>query len=379
MANGRKAKNIGHYNNRIVAQLLLDKPLSCIEMSKKIKLTHTATSLIVDRLLNMDLLRLHAENISKRTKGRQHVRYEINPERGFFVCLNFQNGLESLTVCDIAGKTLYTEKLPMRTVDADYLEEIIPKVNHCIRELGLREERLAVVSVAIPGRLNNSTGQVIVSSKIDEDINLKERLQECFPHAAVEIKNDIVYACMGSMLSNEFDYSGGTHLFTHCGSGLSCCLVYDKKIVEGANGFGGEIGMNTLNSDGLRLHDVVSLEGVLQDAERVLHVDRLNLEEAVAKAEENQDLKAMFIQKAEVLGTVLRNIVDIAGCSHIVFSGVITKYPPYFFDVVRSVLEAAIYGNKMEYRIQLSTMDTADVGQVYLSRFKALDWVMEQY
>lgn len=376
---GQKAQNIAQYNNKIVSQLLIDNPYSCIEMSKKVNLTHTATGLIVDRLLNMGLIRVCVEKNSKRTKGRQHVRYELNPNRAFFVCVSFQNSFESLTVCNISGNVLYCEKLNGETVDNVYLDKLVQRIKSCVAELRLSLDNLAVVSVAIPGRVDNKKGTVIVSSKISQEVNLKEKFTKSFPNASIEINNDVVYACMGSLLSNEFDYGNGSHLYVYYGAGISCCLIYNREIVESSNGFGGEIGMNKVYDSDANLSEIVSIDKLLNNAKKTLNKQDVSLNELIQYSESNLEIKNKMLEIAKVFGGVLRNIINIAGCSHIVFSGAVTQFHKFFFDELNNVLTSANYSDKIQYRIDLSETEVADKGQIYLSRLNALDWVMAQY
>ena len=320
---GRKAQNIAQFNNRIVAQLLLSNPYSCIEMSKKIKLTHTAIGFIVDRLLDMDLIQIHVENISKRTKGRQHVRYEINPKRAFFVCVNLQNGNETLSFYDLVGNVIYSEKIngmfideftlniklgidtvekiSEKLVDNAYAEELIKKIKKCINDLKLNEDLLATISIAIPGRVDNQNGNIIVSSKVSREVNLKEAFAKHFNNIRIELKNDIVYACTGSMLSNEFDYGKGSHLFVYIGAGLSCCLINNSEMVTSANGFGGEIGMNYIDRNGMRLNEAISINEVLELGKKVFNNPNLTLKEVLDKSADNEILKEKILEIAKDL------------------------------------------------------------------------------
>ncbi len=376
---GRKAQNIAHYNNKIVAQLLLKEPYSCIEMSKQVKLTHTATGLIVDRLLNMELIRVHTENISKRSKGRQHVRYEIAADRAFFVCINLQYEHEFLTIYDLVGKVLHKERLFVQKVDNSFLLSLVEKIKLLLKTLELSEDRLSVISVAVPGRVDKQSGTVISSSRVNNDVNIIDLLQNNFSKAKIDLNNDIVYACTGSMLTNEFDYNSGSHFFLYISSGLSCALIHNGSIVLGENGFGGEIGMNYVDRNCTRLHDVATVESILSFGRNILKNEEATLQELVTQSESIDELKDKFLSIAEILGTTVRNIVDITGASHIVFSGVVTCYPKFFFERFSAILKETNYSHKISYKFDFSKYDTAEEGQIQLSRLDALDWVMAQY
>ena len=378
--NGIKQRNVAHFNNKLVANLLLDEPLSCIELSKKTKLTHVATGLIVDRLLNMDLIRLHVEPPRKRSQGRQHVRYEIKPERAYYICINFQYGCESFIVYDLAGNVEYFESFASDMVDESVFDGIISRINAALADKAIPAEKVAVVSVAIRGRVNSESGNIIVSVKIDAKLNIKKKLSAAFPSAIVDVKNDIDYACLGSILSEEFDYGNGSHLYLYVGGiGAACCIVFDKKIVCGANGFCGELGMNNVEGIDGRLVKRISVEPLAARCRKILNAPDADIAEIIEKSKTVPEVKEEFYNVAKLLGGVVKNFIDVLGCFHVVFAGPVSAYPEFFFEKFKEAIKDEIYGDSVEYKIDITTADATVTGQSLLSRLRSLDWVMEQY
>ena len=377
---GVKQKNVAHHNNKLVANLLVNEPLSCIELSRKTKLTHVATGIIVDRLLNMNLIRLHTDPPKKRTQGRQHVRYEINPHRAYYICISFKPFKNSFTIYDLMGRVVYSEGLPDDKIDDIAIDRLEVKIRSALKWNDIDISEIAVASIAVPGRVDPNSGRVVVSSKIDQEFNVKEKFREVFPLAVIDVKNDIDYACLGSILSEEFDYAKGSHLYL-CAEegGTACCVVYNKEIVCGANGFGGEIGMARLDRNEDRLYDIIPIGTMTARCRRILGDDHIDIDAAIALSQENPAIREEFVKTARTLGTLLSNFVAVLGCSHIVFAGSIAKYPEFFFDEFKLGLFDPNYSDRINYQIDVSMADATGVGQSLLSRLRSLDWVMEQY
>lgn len=379
MVKGRTTKNVGHYNNKLVSQLLLDNAFSGIEISRQVKLSHTALSLIIARLLEMDLICL-AENAvnEKRTKGGQHVRYTVNKRRTYFLCINFQHGRESFGVFDLCGGEIYREAISSRIVDKEYLDALIININKRIKAIGIDKKKIACVSIAIPGQINVKTGEIIVSSKVDKEINLKAAFQSEYSYSEITVKNDIVYCCNGSMIKGEYVYENESVLFLYIGGGLSCCLVHNGKIVTNSNGFGGEIGMNSVNKD-TRLHEVAEPQNLITWVKNEFSDDTVNIDNLFTRYSDNK----IFCEKVEaittIFGTELQNVVNIVGCSTIVFCGEIVKYPKWFYDKLMKTVSDTNYHNGLLYKFIYSSTNDAMIGQIYLTRLQALDCILKQY
>ena len=378
MSIGRRPQNIRHFNNKVVARLLSEDSLSCREIQKKIGLTHAAVRDITERLSEMRLIKISSDVPGKRNRGGQHIRYTVDPERAYFICMNFQHACCSVNIFDLKGKKVWGERLPDKYVDKEYFCGIISKLKNKLFELGISEDLIGVVSVSVSGQIDKFTGKMIISFKIGDDFIIKDELNKAFPNAKIDIKNDVVYCCMGSVLSDEFDYENGASLFLYAGEGIANVFVYNKQIVTGASGFSGEIGANSI-APWKHLYEVLSEDYIVKFAANVLGDRSVTLKDIIKLSEDNQILQREFGVIAEALGVVVRNAIDITGCSHIVVAGTIASYPQSFYDKFLETLKDCVYSGSIDYRIDRSKSDEALFGQVAISKLLALDWVMEQY
>ncbi|MBO7525257.1 MAG: ROK family protein [Clostridia bacterium] len=373
---GMKSENVAQFNNRLVLNLLLQAPLSCVELAEKSNLTHMTTGRILRRLYEMEVVKPYVEPQKKRNRGGQFFRYEINAERAYFICINFHHLYKSFSIYDLTGKTVYIEESEGEKVSNSVVDDIFGRINFVLDEKKIPFDRIAVVSIAIPGRINEETGEIIVSSKIDKSVNLTKRFKTAFPSSTIEIKNNIEYACINSILSDEFDYSKGTHLYLYVGSGVFCCLVYDKKIILGSNGFGGEIGMNCIDSNENRLSPVIETYEMQSFCRSITGNMDFELSSIKKASEEYPPIKNRLLEIADTLGRTIRNYIDFLGASHIIFAGPITQYPEFFFDEFLAKIKKTNYSDGIDYKIDYSFSEETGKGQILLSRLNALDWVM---
>ena len=373
-----KSENVAHFNNRLVLNMLLEAPLSCVELAERSDLTHMATGRILRRLHEMGIVKPYIEPQVKRTRGGQFFRYEINVDRAYFICITFHHLYKAFTIYNLVGNVVYCEKSESVEVNDLVMDKIIARIKFVLTEKGMPNERIAVVSVAIPGRINEETGDIIASSLIKKDVNLKKRIQNAFPSAIVRAKNDIDYACIHSILSGEFDYSNGTHLYLYIGMGVACCLVYDKKIILGSNGFGGELGMNCIDERETRLHSVIATGEMLDFCRDVTGNNDFSVSMLESACDKYPQIKQKLHEAAETLGRTICNYIDFIGASHIIFAGPITEYPKFFFDEFLAKLKNTNYSDGIVYKIDYSLSEETEMGQMFLARFDSLDWVMKQ-
>ena len=377
---GMKAEDIAYYNNILVLKMLLKEPLSSFELEGRTGLTHMATGRILRRLYEMGIVKpYNADQFpKKRSVGRPLFKYEINPERAYFVCINFHHAGEEFYVCDLKGNVIHTETLDIGVVDNAVFGRIIERIKTVLSQKNVPLNQISIVSLSIPGRINDESGEIIVSSKIDKSVNLFKELKNAFPSSTIEIKNDIVYSCINSILTDEFDYGKGTHLYIYVGEGVACCLIYDKKIISGSKGFGGEIGMNRVDGSGTRLSDAISISDMVDFCKGVTADKDFSLSSLKEASEKYPEIKDRLNNIAETLGKNICNYVDTLGSTHIVFAGPITNYPDFFFDKFLETLKDTNYSGGIDYKIDFSFSEEIVVGQMLLSRLNSLDWIMQQ-
>lgn len=377
-ARGRSGNYLKNYNNKLVAKLLLDNKYSRIEISKKIKLSHTALALIMERLIQRDLVK-EVKNDEKfvRRKGGQHIRYTINNERAMFLCVNLQHEYECFVVCDLVGNEVLREKLNVGKVSNGVATDILVKIKDKLKTFNIREADIQMVSVAISGQLNIETGDVIFSSKVDKDVNLKKIFEKEFVNADVQIKNDVECCCLASMLSEEFNYSEDCLLFLYVGAGLGCCLTYNKKVVKNSIGFGGEIGGERI-SENMTLSNAWENEDFLNYCKKITNNPELNTEEALLLAESNAACREKLDRQAKYLAQTISNFTYTVGCAKIIFSGKILRYPTYFFDKVKEYLKIYVRVPGFEYEFMYTQFVDALSGQKYLSRDKLIEKLIEE-
>ncbi len=375
---GRNGGYVKNFNNKLVARLLVNNKYSCMEMSKQIKLSHTAIALIVERLKQKNLIRIVEDSeVFERKKGGQHIRYTLNEKEAFFLCVNLQHEHECFVICDLIGNEILKEKLNVGKVSNEIACDIILQIKDRLKELRIDEENIKIVSVAISGQLNIDTGDIIFSSKVHKDVNLKNIFEKAFGAADVQIRNDVEYCCVASIYSHEFEYENDCLLFLYVGAGLSCCLTCKKMIIKNAIGFGGEIGGERLAED-FTLSNAIDTDDYLEYCRKIADNPRLAIKEALLLADERSDCREKLERHAKYLAQTISNYTYTVGCTKIVFSGQISSYPSWFFEKMKEYLQRNVRISNINYQFMFTSFLDAVSGQILLSREKLIEKLVEE-
>ncbi|XMB66431.1 ROK family protein [Mycoplasmatota bacterium zrk1] len=117
--------------------------------------------------------------------------------------------------------------------------DIISKIKKIIDTEGLTSSNLLGIGLGIPGPVKDNYVHKCANINWNE-INIKDKFQDDFKNANIRSANDANTAALGETLFTNKNYENV--VLVTLGTGIGGGIITNKKINEGANGFGGEIG-----------------------------------------------------------------------------------------------------------------------------------------
>lgn len=331
---GRNVKNISTYNNKLILDLLFTKEYSCTEIANMIGITHVAVIYIIKRLQEAGLIMLSHETEGKRERGRQHIRYTINKDRGILVCVNMIYRMEEFFITDFAGNVLYREQLNNIARHSKYVpdEELEYTAKH-IREVADRFNKPVLgVALTIPGQSDDKTGEAFASSRIKADTDLKGIFESAL-NARMRTRNDTLLSALGEQSLGALKGGGRNTLYVNVGYGLSCCILgNDGKPLGGYRSYFGELGKAYDSKSGKDVHACCAVSSLLEQCEPYLGAN--NIDELAAAYKKDERVIKTVDESANVLGNTLRTVVAVCGASKVVISGPVKKLGKRYFDIV---------------------------------------------
>ncbi len=195
--------------------------------------------------------------VQNNSKGRQAVRYGVNPEYGYFLGVDIKTFELSIGLINLCGDIVAVD------VDAEFrfenshecLENVCKKVENFI------ESHSEIVSGKISGMCFNLSGRVnamagtsatVFNFEEMQGISLSEMLSERFG-IKVYLENDTKSMAYGEYISGvKQKYQN--MLYVNLGWGLGVGIIIYGKIYYGMDGYSGELGHIPLYDNNILCH-----------------------------------------------------------------------------------------------------------------------------
>ena len=283
--------------------------------------------------------------------GRPGVGLTLNPQGALFVGLNIETTSITAVLLDLSMASLITIVEPLAPDERAFeplSERLISLGRRTILKAGRSSRRIKGVGVAVPGLVDRE-GRIRNAPLLEwRDVDLQSRLKSGLDTPAeVRICNDAVaLACAVCATATEAEK--GEFLLVLMSEGIGSALVRDGKVIEGANGYAGEIGQLTM---------AATCEGGTRDTFQMLAGHRFFLPfldprqsvvETLARlAEQGSNLPgfdAALDLWAERLTAGLLNAIRLLDPERIVLGGPLSRLFPRVGERVRASLHGQLLG-----------------------------------
>jgi glucokinase len=200
---------------------------------------------------------------------------------------------------------------------------------------------VAATTFGIPGATGVALAPAIPGW---EELALGRELARAFECEAAQVVTDVkaaaaVEARDGALAGHD------PALYLNLGTGLAAAIVFDGRVVTGANGAAGEIGYNLLRRDGdgalFMLEHLVSGIGIAATAKR-RGGGELSAEQVFVQADENPRLAGLVEQFVDELGFHLVNLAVAVDPSRIAVGGGMVRSWPRLEGPLRRALDESV-------------------------------------
>jgi predicted NBD/HSP70 family sugar kinase len=188
--------------------------------------------------------------------GRPSVAVSLNPTGAYFVGLDISTTSLTAVLIDFAMTVVAKFAVPMGLDFHDVpavADRLADLTKQAIQTLGRRRNRVRGVGVSVPGLIGRD-GRVAIAPLLEwQDLDLRALLDARLKtDLNVRICNDAV-ALASAVCSSTSDAETQDLLLILLSEGIGSAIVREGRVVEGFNGYAGEIGqmiMGTNCSDG---------------------------------------------------------------------------------------------------------------------------------
>jgi glucokinase len=221
-----------------------EQPISRAGIAKKLNLSRSTVSSLVDELLYKKLVVEVGLGKSTHEGGRRGMELGFNPRSAFGVGVDIGGTKILIVITDLNGGVVYREKVKT-TGDVDAITELVKR---SLTSAGVSQNEVVAMGVGVPGITDVKKGLVIDAPGLKwTNIRLRDKLQSEF-RFPVFINNDVNCAALGERWLGSGKNSN--HIFfIGIGTGVGSSIISDGNLIHGFNFQSGEIAYNITEED----------------------------------------------------------------------------------------------------------------------------------
>ena len=242
------------YNRALILSCIRRRPISRIEISREVGLTKSAVTMLTNEMIREGLLCEAGLSEKTAAPGRTSILLDIVPDFVFAMGVTLHRKAISVCLTDLKSELICSSKAPIgefsTAVQAvDWIEASLRKL---MQEKGLKIEKCIGIGISSPGPLQYDKGIILeppdfaLFHHVPIVKLLKQRLQ-----LPVYMENNAVALALTEYYRNTEAQFRNT-MFVVIADGIGAAVLQDGKVFRGLQGFAGEIGHISIDTDGER-------------------------------------------------------------------------------------------------------------------------------
>ncbi|TDY51306.1 glucokinase-like ROK family protein [Alicyclobacillus sacchari] len=239
MRMGTVMRNVNRAN--VLREVRLNQPISRADIAKRLELSRSVVSDIVDSLLVEGFVREVGTGSSTSRGGRPSVRLEFVPTARYSFGMDIGGTKTMFLLTDLAGTVIAQRKIASRREGVDTVEHLRTEAQRFLQESGVPMDKMVGSGVGAPGLINYMDGTVLAAPGLDwVNVNLKEAFHSYLPEPII-VDNDVNMALIGEKWVGA-GRDDDDVIFVAIGTGIGAALMIQGQIHRGAAGYAGEVG-----------------------------------------------------------------------------------------------------------------------------------------
>jgi len=357
------------HNSSIILNLLrLEGTLSRATLAKRIGLTRSTISRIIDDLIKANLVR--EIELFAGKKGRPGMLLELDPKGGSAIGIEIGVNFISILLTDFTANEIWRERLSMPddATSDEYLSKSEELAQYATSIAKSRNLRQMGIGVGVWGLVDHTKGIIRFAPNLRwKDVAVKEKWEEIFG-IPVYIENDANASALG-----EYYFGAARNienfLYLSMDIGIGGGIISNGKLFRGFTGYAGEIGHMIVNpggelcSCGKRgcLETLVGRRVIINNYRARTGVGKITLEEIIQKGIlGDKNAEDTFREVAESLGLGLGNLVNILNPQRIILGWSLGQAYQLLLPTLLKSIEENSLANPLEKMEIVASLNGAD-------------------
>lgn len=316
-------------NQKKILEILISTECSRAQLARKIGLTRSAVSVIIDELIESKYV-IEGDPILGKV-GRKSFVLKLNPDYCFMVGIDLARDGYHIGITNFCGKILYNYEMNIQESAYQTMSEITNVLTRAIKSHDF-PGTLFGIGITAPGPLDSKHGKILNPPNFDQWqlVDVASYFHARF-HCPVRLENN-----SNALALAEKNYGLG-HLYNSYAelsvdTGIGCGVILNGKLYKGSSGFGNDFGHMSIDFNGAvcKCGNVgcaelyASIPNILHYAQTldpsISHWNQI-VDRAIA---EDSTAKSILQKEAQYLAIVITNIMNILDVDAVIMSSSIT-------------------------------------------------------
>ena len=358
---------IKRINRSLILEMVKEnQPISRAQIAKKLSLSKTTVSALVDELLKKQLVvELGESNIGKGG-GRPACMLGYNPSSAFLVGVDIGGTKILVKVTDLAGNLKHSLRVPT----TNKVDELAGLVTKAIEEAELKSSNVIGVGIGVPGTVNDQG--VVIQSKALRWSRFDLHGEISLLSYPVFIGNDVNCAAMGERWLGSGE-NADNMIFIAIGTGIGSAIISNSHIISGQNNRAGEICYLTSRHDmESGLHNNLGKPGVLESkvsGTALSHHGYPSCDLFKAYSSGDEHASAIIRDFLTDLSIAIANMVSLLNPEKVVIGGGVSESMGMLVDEIREMVHSL---TPIKTKIDIATLggDAGALGAIAFALYQ---------
>lgn len=344
----KSPSNIRIANQIVVMDCIRERPISCIELSKKLSLSNPALKLITEELLEEKLIVPYVNlNKGKKGRGRQRVLYTVDNDIGVFAAIDLSGRDMVFCISDASNQILIRDTVKhVIYIDEDVLKEISRKLKNMLLSDVVNNRPLLGICISSPGKFDKLTHDFISAPRVKDcrTLNIQKYFENEF-HVQCEMFNDINLGLAGEARFGSIPKDAKNVFFVFIDITSGSSLMFNGDLYTGSNGFAGEMAnINEVDDCSRnylgRFFTITDIYAEIHDISKdgndpFFKQDVFQLNDVVERYKQNDPIVSKAVDKsARVNALQLLYIANLLDLDYICIDGRILDFGKEYFETL---------------------------------------------
>ncbi|TCN27483.1 ROK family protein [Mesobacillus foraminis] len=337
-----------HSQKVILSTIIKHYPISRAKLSEITNLNKATVSLQTHSLIQKHLVSEIGVGVSNG--GRKPILLVFNKNAGYAIGVELAANYIFTILIDLEGNKLFSDYLEfanesMETLKSLLIERIDLVANHAPES----PYGIIGIGVGVHGFVNENQTIVYTPHSNWDKLDLKNLLEEQF-HLPIFIDNEANVGAFGEKLYGLIK-SNESSIYVSVGTGIGLGIILNDKLYRGSNGFSGEMGHMTIESNGKKCgcgnqgcwELYASESAFYKNLSRLKNGEVITLEKANKMIMENDGDILMEIEKfGHYLGIGLMNLIITFNPDSIILRSNLIEANPIILKSIKKAISNRI-------------------------------------